>query len=163
MSNRYSATLLAAALAASSLTGCATTPVALPPMVNAQTEEHALRARVAQLLASYESKDPAGVIALLDPVKFSVWGSDLGEVVDTHDELRALMESDFRMWGTARFSDVRDFDWRSDGTLATANFVMSFSANGGEAIPVRLTTTWRKVDGQWRMTQCVSSVPTRRG
>ena len=163
MSNRYSATLLAAALAASSLTGCASHPTAAPAVVNSQTDEQALRARVAQLLASYESKDSAGVIALLDPVKFTVWGSDLSEVIDTHDELRALIESDFRLWGSAKFTDVRDFDWRSDGSLATANFVMSFSANGGEAIPVRLTTTWRKVEGQWRMTQCVSSVPTRRG
>jgi hypothetical protein len=163
MRNRYSATLLAAALASASLPGCSTPRMGAAPAVDIESEEQALRVRVGKLLSRYEANDSAGVIAMLDPVSFTIWGSALGEVVDTPEELRALMESDFRMWVTARFADVRDFDWRSDGTLATANFVVSFSASGGQAIPIRLTTTWRKVEGDWRLTQAASSVPTGSG
>lgn len=163
MRNRYSATLLAAALASTSLWGCTSARIAAAPAVSAEAEEQALRARVGKLLASYQANDPAGVIAMLDPVKFTIWGSDLAEIADTPEELRALMESDFRLWITATFTDLRDFDWRTDGHLATANFVVSFSASGGPAIPIRLATTWRKVEGEWRLTQAVSSVPTLGG
>lgn len=160
---RHPGFLLAILLAGVSLAACTHAPRPAPVAVDASNDEQTLRARVSELLARYAANDQAGVVAMLDPVRFTIWGSDLAEVADTEQELRALMDSDFRMWGTAQFTEVREFDSRSDGRLATANFVMSFSASGGPAIPVRLTTTWRKVDGVWRMTQCVSSVPTQRG
>lgn len=166
MRTRYQAVLLAAALSAVPMSACTTVssaPAAAHPASDVATDDQAVRAAVMKLLRGYETNDVDGVIALLDPVRFTILGSDVSEVVDTHDELRALMAADFAMWGSARFTDVRDFDLRSDGTLATANFLMSFSAGGGAPVPVRLTTTWRRVNGEWKLTQSTSSVPTQRG
>jgi ketosteroid isomerase-like protein len=163
MRTRYQAALLGAALSIAPLSACTTARVAPPPVVDAQADEQAVRSRVMDLLARYEANDAAGVIAMLDPVKFTMLGTGPNERVESPEQLRALMESDFRLWGSARFTDVRDFDLRSDGTLATANFVMSFSASGNGPIPIRLTTTWRKVNGEWRLTQSTSSMLEQRG
>lgn len=161
MRTRYQAALLAAALAIVPMSTCLAAAPA-PVVTDTTADEQAVRAAVMTLLKRYESNDADGVIAMLDPVKFTMLGSDVSQVVDTHEELRALMAHDFQMWGSARFTDVRDFDLRTDGTLTTANFLMTFSASGGEAVPVRLTTTWRKVNGEWKLTQSTSSVPTQR-
>jgi hypothetical protein len=142
---------------------CACATQRAPSAMNSDADRQAVRARVQMMLDRYESNDAAGVIALLDPEKFLILGSDVSEAIDTTDELRTLMARDFQMWGTARFSELRDFDFRSDGTLATAYFLISFSAGGGPVIPIRLTTTWRKLAGQWVLTQSANSVPTQRG
>lgn len=162
MRTRYQAALLGAALSIAPLSACTTARVAPPPVMDAQSDEQAVRTRVTDLLARYEANDPAGVIAMLDPVRFTILGSGVNDRVETPEQLRALMSSDFGRWGAARFTDVRDFDLRSDGTLATANFVMSFSVNGSGTIPIRVTTTWRKMDGDWRLTQSTSSLLEQR-
>jgi hypothetical protein len=54
---------------------------------------------------------------------------------------------------------VRDFDVRTDGTLATANFVFTFEPASGPKLPIRGTTTWRKVKGEWLLTQSTSALP----
>jgi len=97
---------------------------------------------------------------MLDPSGVTVLGTDLGEVVHTPTQLRALMDADFRLWGTARFSDIRDVDFRGNGNLASAFFVVSFSAAGGPPIPIRIDTTWRKQQGTWYLSQSANAVPT---
>ena len=150
--------VMAAALSGATLSACATVPAAASP-TNVQTQEQAVRARVQTLLDRYAANDAAGVIALLDPVKFTILGTEASERVDTPEGLRALMAADFKLWGTARFTEVRDFDCRLSESLATAWFTISFSASGGQPIPVRLTTTWRKVNGEWMLSQSANAVP----
>jgi hypothetical protein len=64
----------------------------------------------------------------------------------------------FAQFKTASYSDVRQVDVRSDGTLATAFFTVTFSPGNGFSLPLRLCTTWRKVNGEWLLTQSASAV-----
>jgi hypothetical protein len=133
---------------------------ASPPTANSSPAamEQEIRQRVDSLLYRYSQNDQPGVIAMLDPQRFTISGSMLSEVVRTPDELRALMSRDFAQWKSATFSDVRDFDVRSDDTLATAFFVFTYAVEGGPSMPIRLCTVWRKVDGEWRLTQSSNAV-----
>ncbi len=117
--------------------------------------------RAALLLERYAMNDPEGVLALLDREQFTIFGSDISEVVRSEHALRQLMEDDFALWRTASFTEVREVDFRTDGTLATVHFVASFSPGGGPALPVRFAMTWRKTNGEWWLTQSANSVPTR--
>jgi len=115
--------------------------------------------RVQLLLDRYSRNDQAGVVAMLDPETFTMLGTSFNEKVRSQSELRAFMDRDFAQWQSASFTDARDFDVRSDGTLATAYFVVTFKAGSGPTLPVRLTTTWHKVDGEWLLTQSSSALP----
>jgi len=50
-----------------------------------------------------------------------------------------MMDADFRLWGTAKFSDIREFDFRGNGNLASAFFVVSFSS---ASVPRMISTIW---------------------
>ncbi|MFL6548229.1 MAG: nuclear transport factor 2 family protein [Povalibacter sp.] len=119
-----------------------------------------LRARAEALLHRYASNDPEGVVALIDSNDFTMYGSDISEVVHSTDELRALMRNDFLLWGTASFGELKDFDSREDGNLATTFFTASFKPGSFTSLPVRFSMTWRKHDGQWLLTQSSNTVPT---
>ncbi|HET9863296.1 MAG TPA: nuclear transport factor 2 family protein [Steroidobacteraceae bacterium] len=151
---RLARLLLAATMLA--LAACAITPAATNSRSVAVEQE--IRLRVDSLLYRYSQNDQPGVIAMLDPAGFTISGSALREVVRTPDELRALMSRDFSRWKSATFSDVRDFDVRADGSLATAFFVFTYAAEGGPSMPIRLCTVWRKVDGEWLLTQSSNAV-----
>jgi hypothetical protein len=115
--------------------------------------------RVQELLKKYEANDQDAVVAMLDK-QFTLLGTSFNEQVRTPAELRELMRRDFEQWGKATFSDLRDIDVRVGRELATVYFVFTFAAqNGGGAMPIRGCTTWRKVDGQWLLTQSASAVP----
>jgi len=117
--------------------------------------------RVQELLDRYAANDQAGVINMLDPEGFTIFGSDISEVVRSAEQLRQLMSDDFRLWGTARFSDVREVDVRVGDDLATAHFVASFHpGDAPNGIPVRFATTWRKAGRTWVLTQSANAVPT---
>ena len=141
--------------AACLISACATTP---SPKATAD-EEARVQARVQELLNKYEANDQAGVVALLD-TKITILGSALAETVHTPDQLKALMSRDFGQWGKARFTDVRGMDVRVGEDLATAWFLFSFQVGDQPSIPIRLSTTWHKRDGQWYLTQSANSVMT---
>jgi len=143
------------ALLALTLTGCATSAA-----VENGRDQADVRKRVELLLERYAANDQDRVTEMLDPSGVTVLGTDLGEVIHTPAQLRALMDADFRLWVNAKFSDVRDFDFRGNGSMASAFFVVSFSAGGGPPIPIRINTTWRKKGGIWYLTQSANSVPT---
>jgi len=149
---RYSSSLAVLALA---LSGCAISPVS-----DTGRDQADVRKRVELLLERYAANDQEGVIEMLDPSGVTVLGTDMGEVIHTPAQLRALMDADFRLWVTAKFSDIRDFDFRGNGNMASAFFVASFSAAGGPPIPIRIDTTWRKQDGTWYLSQSANAVPT---
>lgn len=115
---------------------------------------------VHSLLGRYASHDSAGVIALLDPQGFVVYGSDAAEKVETIPALVELMNADFRLWHTAAFGEIQDVSTVVDGSLATAYFQVPFSAGGRPPVLVRFSTTWRKVNGAWRLRQSANTVPT---
>ncbi len=138
------------------LAGCATAPTAAK--VDQSAAEAEIRQRVDSLLYRYSSNDQAGVVAMLDPQRLLILGSNLNEVVHTPDELRAFMSRDFSQWQSAKFTNVRDVDLRTDGTLGTAYLVFDFSAPGGPTVPIRFCSTWRKVNGEWLLTQSSSVV-----
>jgi SnoaL-like protein len=143
------------------LSACATTP----PAGNADpaAAEQQIRQRVDSLLYRYAENDQPGVVALLDTERFVILGSDLAETVRTPEQLRSLMSRDFEQWGKASYSDVRDVDIRVDGNLATAYFVLTWSVGkSGPTLPIRLCTTWRKVNGEWLLTQSANAVLTQR-
>ena len=71
------------------------------------------------------------------------------------------MDRDFQQWGTAAFSDVRDMDVRVGNDLATAIFTVNFSMSSGPSLPLRLSTTWHKINGEWMLTQSASAIPPK--
>lgn len=123
-------------------------------------ERSELEARVAQLLAAYAANDQEAVVRMLDPADFTMFGSDLSEVVRSPGELRQLMSDDFALWTSATLGPVRDLDVRIHGNLATAFFHAPFSAGGRPPVPVRFSTVWRKTGQQWLLTQSANTVPT---
>jgi hypothetical protein len=117
--------------------------------------------RVEALLDRYAANDQKGVIAMLDPNRITIFGSDLKEVVKTNDAVSRLMTDDFTLWHSAKFSDVRDVDVRMSDRMATTFFVASFYPGGSpNPVPVRFAMTWRNANGEWLLTQSANSVPT---
>jgi len=115
--------------------------------------------RAQLLLDRYCRNDQAGVVAMLDPEHFTLLGTNLNEKVNSQADLRIFMDRDFAQWQSASYSDLRDVDVRTDGTLATAWFVVNFKAGNGPSMPIRLSTTWHKVGGEWMLSQSVSAIP----
>lgn len=139
--------------AACLLAACA----AAPATKSTGDESGHVQARVQELLKTYAANDQAGVTALLDS-PFTMLGSQISEKIDTPAQLKALMSADFKQWGSARISNVRDMDVRVGKDLATAYFLMSFQAGDNPSMPVRVTTTWRKREGEWFLTQSANSI-----
>jgi len=139
-----------------SVSACTTAPPAAK--VDPAADKKAVMQRVETLLYRYGNNDEPGVLAMIDPQGFTVFGSNLTELVNTPDQLRALMSRDLSQWKSAKFTDLRSSDVRTGGTLATAFFVVTFSAENGPTIPIRLCTTWRKVNGEWMLTQSWNAV-----
>ena len=139
------------------LAACVSAPAARP--VDPAAAEKAVTQRVDLLLSRYARNDQVGVIALLDPQRFTMLGTNFNEKVSSPAELRSMMDRDFQQWGTAAISDVRDMDVRVGNDLATAVFTLTFSAGSGPSLPVRLCTTWHKVNGEWMLTQSASAIP----
>ena len=115
--------------------------------------------RVHLLLDRYARNDQAGVIAMLDPERITILGTGFDEKVSSPADLRVLMDRDFAQWQSATFTDIRDVDVRTHGKLATAFFVVTFSAAQGPSLPLRMFTTWRRVDGEWLLTQSGTAIP----
>ncbi len=155
MPSRRLASILAAAVVPV-LASCASAR----PHADAEAGRPAVEGRVAELLRRYAEDDADGVLRLVDPAGFIAYGSDLSEVVRTPAELRRLMADDFALWRSATFGAVRDLDVRVDGALATAYFHVPFSAGGRPPVVVRFSTTWRKSEGRWLLTQIANTVPT---
>ena len=139
------------------LTACATPK----PAKFDQASEQELIQRVQLLLDRYARNDQAGVVAMLDSERLTILGTSFEEKVKSPSELRSLMDRDFAQWQTARFTDVRDVDVRGDGSLATVYFITTWQAGNGPSIPLRITTTWRKVAGEWMLAQSSNSLPPR--
>ncbi len=138
------------------LTSCATSS----SVAQGSSQHIAVSQRVNELLSRYAANDQDGVLAMLDPSQFTVFGSDVTELVRTPVQMRKLMADDFALWHSASFGSAQDFDLRVDGTLATAFFHVPFSAGGRPPVLVRFSTTWRKVGGAWLLTQSANTVPT---
>jgi len=139
------------------LAACASATTATP--ADARAAENTLQQRVDLLLSRYARNDQVGVIALLDPQRFTLLGTNFNEKVNSPADLRSMMDRDFQQWGTAAFSDVRDMDVRVGNDLATAVFTMTFSMGSGPTLPIRLCTTWHKVNGEWMLAQSASAIP----
>ena len=116
--------------------------------------------RINEFLQCYAKNDQEGVLALLDPVEFLIFGSDISEIVTSTDSLRTMMVNDFALWQSAEFGAIENLNIRCVGDLATAFFHVPFSAAGGPAIRVRVCMTWRYVSGEWLLTQSANTVPT---
>ena len=147
---------VAIAIAASSMAACSTQR----PLQADRSAQAAVHERVDELLRRYAANDEDGVAAMLDPRHIAIYGSDASEVVHSVDELRQLMRNDFALWGTASFGAIQDFDFRTDGTLATTFFSVPFTPGPMQPLQVRFSMTWRNVDGQWLLTQSANAVPT---
>jgi len=139
---------------------CLSACTTAPPTAKADlaADQKAVMQRVETLLYRYGNHDEPGVLAMLDPQGFSVYGTNLPELVKTPDQLRALMSRDLSQWKSASFTDFRSADVRTSGTLATAFLVVTFTAENGPSMPIRLCTTWRKVNGEWLLTQSWNAV-----
>jgi hypothetical protein len=116
--------------------------------------------QVDQLLHAYAANDPAAVLGMLDPRGFTIYGSDVAEVVRDEAGLRQLMADDFALWKTARFGAPANLDIRVEGTAASAFFDVPFSAGGRPPVTVRFGTSWRRDDGRWVLMQGSNTVPT---
>jgi hypothetical protein len=141
------------------LSACATSKSAT--QADATAREQQILARVDLLLERYAKNDQAGVIAMVDTRNFLFLGTDFSEKIRSVAELKSLMDRDFQQWGTANFTDRRDTDVRVEGNLASVYFLFTFSASSGPSLPVRMTTTWRQVNGEWLLTQSSNALPPR--
>jgi hypothetical protein len=141
------------------LAACASAPPAPAAKTDPAVAEKEVTQRVNLLLTRYASNDQVGVIAMLDPGKFTLLGTNLGEGAHSASELREFMDRDFGQWKTVAITNLRDMDMRVDGSMATAFFTVSFAAGGGPAVPVKLFTTWHKINGEWMVTQSASALP----
>lgn len=148
--SRLPALHLALALAA-----CASTPPRATTEARAEVEQ-----QVENLLHAYATNDPAAVLALLDRRGFTMYGSDVAEIVHEPAGLRQLMADDFALWKTARFGMPANMDIRIEGTAASAFFDVPFSAGGRAPVTVRFGTSWRYDHGHWVLMQGSSTVPT---
>jgi hypothetical protein len=131
-----------------------------PPVakVDPAAAEKEIMKRVDSLLYRYSQNDQPGMLALLDQ-RFVIMGSGPAELIDTRDKLQAFMSNDFAQWGVAKYSDVRNVDVRVGDDLATAYFTLTWAVgNGGPTLPIRLCTTWHKVNGEWLLTQSANAV-----
>ena len=120
-----------------------------------------LAGRVRELLDRYAANDQEGVLAMMDPSGFVLYGSDLAEVVRSPADLRAMMRDDFRLWGSARFGAPTDLDIRMSAELATATFHAPFTVGANPAVVVRFSTTWQRRPDGWHLVQSANTVPTR--
>ncbi len=127
----------------------------------APDDGNVIAARVDELLSRYARNDVDGVIALMDPTGFVIYGSDVSEVVRSPKALREMMQDDFKLWGVARFGRPADLDVRISGDLATAMFHAPFTVGENPAMTVRFATTWRHLPDGWHLTQSANTVPTR--
>jgi hypothetical protein len=137
------------------LSACATSRVPADPVA----AESAVMHRAQLLMDRYARNDQAGVVAMLDPERVTMLGTSFNEKVTSPAGLRALMDRDFAQWKTASLTDVREADVRIDGNLATAYFVVTFSAEHAPTLPLRMFTTWRRVNGEWLLTQSGTALP----
>lgn len=62
----------------------------------------------------YAANDPDSVVAMIDPKHFTMFGSDVSEVVHSGAELRSLMRDDFALWRSANFGEIEHFDFRTE-------------------------------------------------
>jgi hypothetical protein len=138
-------------LAAASLLFC------LPAQASQAAAEKEILGRVNELLMHYAANNQDAVVAMLDnPI--TILGSDFHTSARSPIELRELMRRDFGQWVKASFTDVREVDIRTSDTLATATFIFTFTTSQSGSTPVRLCTTWHKVNGKWLLTQSASAV-----
>ncbi len=148
--------VFAIAISALTVAACSTQRT----MPSERSADAAVHERVEELLRRYAANDQNGVLAMLDPQQITFYGSDVSEVIHSADEVRQLMRNDFALWGTASFGAVQDFDFRTDGTMATTFFSVPFTPGTMHPVQVRFAMTWRNVDGQWLLTQSANAVPT---
>jgi hypothetical protein len=132
---------------------------ATPPS-RSESDTSMIVQRVGELLARYASNDQEGVISMLDTSGFTLYGSDVAELVRTPAGVRELMTNDFALWQTAKFEAIQDLDVVLQGAVATAYFHVPLSVGGRPPILVRISTTWRRVDGEWLLAQSANTVPT---
>jgi hypothetical protein len=139
------------------LAACASAPRA--DKMDPAASEKAVKQRVDLLLSRYSRNDQVGVVAMLDPERFMMLGTNFDERMSSPSQLRSQMDRDFSTWRSVAFTDVRDMDVRVGSDLATAVFTITFAAGSGPSLPVRLCTTWHKVNGEWMLTQSASAIP----
>ncbi len=125
-----------------------------------QTQDDSVKSSIQALLDSYATNNQQAVTTMLDPDGFIIYGSDLHEKVETVPDLAKLMDDDFQLWKTASFGQVQDLSLFSDGVVAVAHFHVPFSAGGRPPVIVRFSTTWRRVNGIWKLRQSANTVPT---
>ncbi|WP_269530905.1 nuclear transport factor 2 family protein [Chitinimonas sp. BJYL2] len=150
---------IAIALAASGLSGCAIVIAADGHSVN-QARSPSVNEAVDNLLGAYSANDADKVVGMLDRGGFVLFGNDVAAKVSSEAGVRQLMSQDFALWKKAAVGPVQDLDIRQKGELATAYFHVPVTAEGKPTAMVRFATTWRRVDGKWRLTQSANTVPT---
>ncbi len=142
------------------LLACALAACATQGRAKVQTERSQLETRVHALLTAYAADNQEAVWQMTDTASVSFYGSDVSEHATSKPQLQQMMSDDFKLWHTARFGAPHDLDIRLGGDLATTLFDVPFSAGGGPDVDVRMFVVWKKVHGEWLVTQSASSVPT---
>ena len=118
-------------------------------------------ARTMAFLDAYASDDVDRVLAMTDPRRISLYGSDVAEFCEGADCVRRTMADDFALWKTARFGAPEQITVRREGRLASIVFNVPMSIGGRAELPIRMSLVWRREGGAWRLTQASNVVPTR--
>lgn len=148
--------IVAAGFFAIGAVNCESAKAAVPP----GSEASALKAHIRQFLDAYAADDQKTASNMIDPERFTMFGSDVAEIAHGAAGLKQLMEADHRLWHTAKFGTIEHFDSRVGANYASAFFDVPFSAGGGPTLTLRVSTVWHKRSDQWLLTQSSNCVPT---
>jgi len=122
-----------------------------------------LRSATDRLLRAYSAKDLSAVEKMLDS-DILILGSDISERADSRVKVRELLEADFALWKGANFGEAIYTSQRIGGELGTVACDVPFSMRRAgdkvDTVVVRFLFVWRRVVDDWRLTQCMSAVPT---
>jgi hypothetical protein len=113
-----------------------------------------------RLLDAYAANNPDAVIDVIDRERFTLFGSDVSEIVRSETELRSMMRDDFALWRTAAFGEMRDQSVWVDDSVATQMFHVGLSVGGRAEVLIRVTAVWHKRAGTWKLVQSSNTVPT---
>jgi ketosteroid isomerase-like protein len=120
-----------------------------------------VEAAARDFLDAYGRGEETKVLSMLTEGELSVYGSDAAEAVTGREVFTRMFEDDQKLWGgKASFGPMTHVSSAHAGRLATLFFDTDFLL-GGNALPLRVATVWRKEHGGWKLVQSSNVVPTR--
>lgn len=151
---------LLAALVALSLTAEPKTPA---PVFNDPKTNAAVTEKAKALVATLGARDAKALSALFAVGPVTMLGADVAETCADVLCVERNAKDLFALVDVAKYGELKGLSVQSSASLATAFFDVNADLTTGKEKKsqlVRLATTWRFENGDWRLVQLLRSVPT---